>query len=92
MKFADFLQENEFRVLELDAPAPPATGAAPTPAPSGSQTMAPGQQVQNDPAAMAKMMAQQALDKQKQKKEIQDQIAQTQKQLQDLQKQLAAIK
>jgi hypothetical protein len=71
------------------APAGPAAGPAPA---QGATTMAPGQQVQQDPQAMAKMMAQQALDRQNQKKEIQDQIKQKQEELQDLQKQLAAIK
>ena len=71
----------------VNAPAgtPPAAGA-------GTTTMAPGQQIQQDPAAQAKMAAQQALDRQNRKKQIQDQIKQTQQQLQDLQKQLAAIK
>jgi hypothetical protein len=54
--------------------------------------MAPGQQVSQDPAAQAKMQAQQALDRANRKKQIQDQITQTQKQLQDLQKELASIK
>jgi hypothetical protein len=78
---------------EADVPDPGAAAPAPgAPAPTGTQTLAPNQQVKQDPAAMAKMMAQAALDKQKQKKQLQDQIVQTQKQLQDLQKQLAAIK
>lgn len=75
-----------------EADVAPTGGSAPAPGATGTQTLAPGQQVQQDPAAMAKMMAQAALDKQKQKKQLQDQIVQTQKQLQDLQKQLAAIK
>jgi hypothetical protein len=54
--------------------------------------MAPGQQVQQDPAAQAKMMAQQALDRANRKKQIQDQIKQTQEQLAALQKELATIK
>jgi hypothetical protein len=48
--------------------------------------------MQADPQAQAKMMAQQALDRQNRKKQIQDQIKQNQEQLADLQKQLAAIK
>ena len=73
--------------------AAPATGAAPTQAPvAGANTLAPGQQIQQDPQAQAKMLAQQALDRQNQKKQIQDEIKQTQDHLADLQKQLAAIK
>jgi hypothetical protein len=67
--------------------------AGTTPAPvAGATTMAPGQPVAQDPQAQQKMAAQQALDRQNRKKQIQDQIKQTQDQLQDLQKQLAAIK
>jgi hypothetical protein len=91
MRLSSFA-ERDTRLGELvpagvNAPAgtTPATGA-------GTTTMAPGQQVQQDPAAQAKMAAQQALDRQNRKKQIQDQIKQTQQQLQDLQKQLAAIK
>jgi hypothetical protein len=91
MKLSSIVSETEFaRLQELDAPmlgATPAAGTAP-----GATTMAPGQQVTQDPAAQAKMQAQQALDRANRKKQIQDQIAQTQKQLQDLQKQLASIK
>ena len=87
MKLSAIVSEMEFtRLRELDAPmlgATPATGAT---------TMAPGQQVAQDPAAQAKMQAQQALDRANRKKQIQDQITQTQKQLQDLQKELASIK
>ena len=54
--------------------------------------MAPGQQVSQDPQAQQKMMAQQALDRANQKKEIQELIKQKQAELADLQKQLAAIK
>lgn len=75
---------------------PPSTGAAPAPGapagPAGATTLKPGQSIQQDPAAMAKMAAQQALDKQTQKKELQDQIKQKQEELADLNKQLAAIK
>jgi hypothetical protein len=58
----------------------------------GATTMAPTQQVGQDPAAQSKMLAQQALDRQNRKKQIQDQIKQTQEQLADLQKQLATIR
>ncbi len=86
------IAEWDSRLREL---VPPSTGAAPAPgapAPTGATTLKPGQQIQQDPAAMAKMAAQQALDKQNQKKEIQDQIKQKQEELADLNKQLAAIK
>jgi hypothetical protein len=87
MKLSSIVSETEFaRLQELDAPM---LGAAPT---AGATTMAPGQPVAQDPAAQAKMQAQQALDRANRKKQIQDQITQTQKQLQDLQKQLAQIK
>jgi cytochrome c1 len=98
MKLSSILSERELsRLAELDSPAPTANTIGATPA--GTQTMAPGQQVQQDPAAQAKMMAQQALDRQNQKKQIQDQIkakqeeiVNAQRALQDLQKQLATIK
>jgi hypothetical protein len=85
MKFRD--------ILEI---TPPTSGTATPPAsgittPSGSTTMSPGQQVSADPAAQSKMMAQQALDRQKQKKEIQDQIKLKQQELTDLQKRLAEL-
>jgi hypothetical protein len=89
------IAEWDSRLREL---VPPSTGAAPAPgapgapAPTGATTLKPGQQIQQDPAAMAKMAAQQALDKQNQKKELQDQIKQKQEELADLNKQLAAIK
>lgn len=54
--------------------------------------MAPGQQISQDPQAQQKMMAQQALDRANQKKELQDAIKQKQQELADLQKQLAQIK
>jgi hypothetical protein len=54
--------------------------------------MAPGQQVQQDPAAQAKMAAQQALDRQNRKKQIQDQIKQAQENIAALQKELATLK
>jgi hypothetical protein len=91
MKLSSIVSEMEFtRLRELDAPmlgATPTAGTAP-----GATTMPPGQQVAQDPAAQAKMQAQQALDRANRKKQIQDQITQTQKQLQDLQKELASIK
>lgn len=80
------------RLGEL-VPAGVNASAATTPAAgTGTTTMAAGQPAQQDPAAQAKMAAQQALDRQDRKKQIQDQIKQSQEQLQDLQKQLAAIK
>ena len=104
MKLSNIVSEREFsRLSELDVPAPGAPGAstigaAPAPA-AGAQTMKPGQPVQQDPNAQAKMMAQQALDRQNQRKQLQDQIKQkqqeiidAQKALQDMQKQLATIK
>jgi hypothetical protein len=91
MKLSAIVSEMEFtRLRELDAPmlgATPAAGAA-----LGAATMAPGQQVAQDPAAQAKMQAQQALDRANRKKQIQDQIKQTQEQLANLQKELASIK
>jgi hypothetical protein len=87
MKLSSIVSEMEFaRLQELDTPMLGVASAA------GATTMAPGQQVSQDPAAQAKMMAQQALDRANQKKQIQDQIKQTQEQLADLQKQLAAIR
>ena len=94
MKLSTIVSEREIaRLAELDAPMLGATptGAAPAPAP-GTTTLQPGQQVQNDPAAQAKMMAQQALDRANRKKQIQELIKDKQQELQDLQKQLAAIK
>lgn len=74
------------------APATAAPAANPVTAPAVTkpgQTMA---QVQQDPQAQAKMIAQQALDRQNKKKELQDAIKSKQQEIQDLQKQLAAIK
>jgi hypothetical protein len=89
MKLSAIVSEMEFtRLRELDAPMLGATPAAAT----GSATMAPGQQVAQDPAAQAKMQAQQALDRANRKKQIQDQIKQTQEQLANLQKELATIR
>ena len=87
MKLSSIVSETEFaRLQELDTPM---LGAAPAP---GATTIAPGQQVAQDPAAQAKMQAQQAMDRMNRKKEIQDAIKQKQQELQDLQKQLAQIK
>lgn len=69
--------------LLSEAPVVPSTGTPPA---------VPGQAVTADPAAQAKMMAQQAIDRANKKKEIQDQISQKQKELADLQKQLALVK
>lgn len=97
MKLSTIVSEREIaRLAELDAPmlgaAPAGTAPAPTATPAPGTTLQPGQQVQNDPAAQAKMMAQQALDRANKKKEIQELIKTKQQELQDLQKQLAAIK
>jgi hypothetical protein len=88
MKLANIVTETEFRRVSELAPTP-MTNVATAP---GATTMAPGQQVQQDPQAQAKMMAQQALDRNNRKKQIQDQIKQTQEQLATLQKELATIK
>ena len=90
MRFQDVSPEIDFlQVKELTTPTPTSTVNTTT---TGAQTMAPGQTVQQDPAAQQKMMAQQALDRQNRKKEVQDLIKQKQEELADLQKQLAAIK
>lgn len=101
MRLSSIVSEMEFtRLRELDAPTPgtPTIGAPPVPA-AGAQTLKPGQPITQDPASQAKMMAQQALDKQNQKKQVQDQIkgkqeeiVNAQKALQELQKQLATIR
>jgi hypothetical protein len=90
MRFKDVAFEGDFLKIRELAPAVNVAGAAP--APTGATTMAPGQQVQADPAAQAKMQAQQALDRQNRKKQIQDQIKQTQEQLASLQKELATLR
>jgi len=90
MRFSDVALEGDFLKIRELAPTI-APGATPAPA-AGATTLAPGQQVAADPAAQAKMVAQQALDRANQKKQLQDQIKQTQEQLADLQKQLASIK
>lgn len=98
MKLSSIVSERELARFEADAPMLGATPPAGT-APAGAQTLKPGQQVQQDPNAQAKMLAQQALDKQNQRKALQDQIKQkqdeiatAQKALQDLQKQMAMFR
>lgn len=66
---------------------PVAPGAVPPPA-----TVPPPAPVTNDPQAQAKMIAQQALDKVNQKKQLQDQIKSKQEELASLQKQLVSMK
>ena len=89
MKLSNIVSEREVaRLSELEAPTLGVT-APPT---AGATTLAPGQQVSADPQAQAKMLAQQALDRQNRKRQIQDAIKQKQEELADLQKQLAAIK
>ena len=85
-------------VMEFDAPG--VTPGAPAPAAPAQPGATPGAAVATqDPQAAAKMQAQQALDRQNQKKQVmddikqtQDQITQLQKSLQDKQKQLATLK
>lgn len=93
MKLSNIVSETEFRRVSELAPTSSMTQAN-IPSPTSSQpiTKAPGQPVQQDPQAQAKMMAQQALDRTNRKKQIQDQIKQTQEQLATLQKELATIK
>ena len=86
MRFSDLSKD----LAELGPTTMTATTApAPT---AGATTLAPSQTVQADPQAQAKMMAQQALDRQNRRKEVQDLIKAKQEELADLQKQLAAIK
>lgn len=93
MKLANIVSETEFRRVTELTPTDSMTQAN-IPSPTSSQpiTKAPGQPAPQDPQAQAKMQAQQALDRNTRKKQIQDQITATQKQLQDLQKQMATIK
>jgi hypothetical protein len=87
MKINEFSQDPAIR--ELISTSVGGTGMAPaSPAATSNAAV---QQVQQDPQAQAKMMAQQALDRQNRKKEIQDQIKAKQSELQDLQRQLAQI-
>lgn len=86
MKLSNIVSETEYtRLSELVPPAPGAAPMAGTTAPGIAQTT-------QDPAAQAKMMAQQALDRANKKKDIQLQISAKQKEIADLQKQLATIK
>ena len=93
MRLSSIATENDFSRLRELAPT---MGAGTTPAAAfaaPSSSPAPGvAQATQDPQANAKMLAQQALDRANQKKQIQNQISATQKQLQDLQKQLAALR
>tara|TARA_A200000159_G_C7255775_1_gene310853 strand:- start:678 stop:932 length:255 start_codon:yes stop_codon:yes gene_type:complete len=84
MKLSEFYLDRE-----LTDALPPAGMAPATPPPT-----VPGQtqNVATDPQAQAKMMAQQAVDMQNKKKELQDQIKAKQQEIMDLQKQLASIK
>jgi hypothetical protein len=93
MKLSNIVSETEFRRVSELAPTNSMTQAN-IPSPTSSQpiTTALGQQAQQNPQAQAKMMAQQALDRNNRKKQIQDQIKQTQEQLATLQKELATIK
>jgi hypothetical protein len=93
MKLSNIVSETEFRRVSELAPTNSMTQAN-IPSPTSNQpiTTAPGQQAQQNPQAQAKMMAQQALDRNNRKKQIQDQIKQTQEQLATLQKELATIK
>lgn len=91
MKLSD-LKERDSQLDELlPSGNVGATAPAPTMSPAATQAAA-STQVQNDPQAQAKMMAQQALDRQNRKKEIQNQIRVKQAELQDLQKQLAQLR
>ena len=87
MKLSNIVSETEFtRLSEL---VPPAPGAAPM----ASATAAPGiGQATQDPAAQAKLQAQQVQQMMQRKKQIQDSIKQKQQEIQDLQKELATIK
>ena len=66
---------------------------------AGSTTMAPGQQVANDPAAQRKMQAQQALNRQEERKATQDaiklkqdELRRNQEELQNLRQKLATLR
>ena len=86
-KYADILSEAPIGVM----PAAPGAVQATT-TPTGAAGAAPTMGAASDPATQQKMLAQQALDRQNQKKAIQDQIKQKQEELADLNKQLAAIR
>lgn len=89
-KYADILSEAPVGVATA-----PTLGAAPAAAPqlgAAPPAAAPTPGAAPDPAMQQKMLAQQALDRQNQKKAIQDSIKQKQEELAELNKQLAAIK
>ena len=89
MKLSNIVSETEFtRLSEL---VPPTSGIAPM---AGANTAtAPGiAQATQDPAAQAKLQAQQVQQMMQRKKQIQDSIKQKQQEIQDLQKELATIK
>ena len=70
----------------------PTAGTAPAVSGSPASSTNPAGAATGDPQAQAKMMAQQALDRANQKKQIQDAIKQKQQELTNLQKQLATLK
>lgn len=84
MKLSNIVSETELaRLSELTPPAPGAMAATA----SGGIN-----QATQDPAAQAKLQAQQVQQMMQRKKDIQDSIRQKQKEIQDLQKELATIK
>lgn len=87
MKLSNIVSETEFaRLQELDAPMLGTTSAVgATPAPGIAQAT-------QDPAAQAKLQAQQVQQVMQRKKQIQDSIKQKQQEIQDLQKELATIR
>lgn len=80
MKLSSIVSENELtRLSELTPPmAPMATGTV--------------QAAPQDPQQAAKLQAQQVIQIQQRKKQIQDSIRQKQQEIQDLQKELSTIK
>lgn len=84
MKLSEFYLDRE--LTDALPPAGMAPAAPPPTVPGQTQNVA------TDPQAQAKMMAQQAVDMQNKKKELQDQIKAKQQEIMDLQKQLASIK
>lgn len=91
-KYADILSEAPIGVATAPGAAPTMGAAPATTTPTGAPGAAPTMGAATDPATQQKMLAQQALDRQNQKKQIQDAIRQKQEELADLNKQLAAIK
>jgi flagellar motor protein MotB len=93
MKLTSIITEAEFaKLAELNVPMPTA-GGMPAPGAIAQPGMAnPLAAAIQDPQAQAKMQAQQVLDKNNQKKQLQDAIRQKQQELSDLQKQLAQIR